>query len=910
MSASVAAGTSLPSLGGAGSGRVGAPHPPRAGSRSARTPRSASVAKGGLAAQAMGGGDDADAMFATHLRRMAPEVLARELKTIMDEVTLVKLEKKSEVERLERHLHEAELEVAEARRIKAETRQFKLDQEALLEEKEAEIRSNQASIKGLERDKKKMQRGLADMAKLSEEEKALLTKEREAFETEIRKTLKKAHEENERLCTTIAELEKANSDVGDEKRRVVDSARVAKLGLLKELKEAKVTLDQTEQERQDEVARMTGLSEKVEMLGAQLLQFLEENQELKRRSADAEDAVTRMARQMEMERDERAELQKELDRHLNLEAKRRQESAEWQTVADKAARLDELEPILSQTEGQLKESRKSNDQLRDELETTKSALRQLQELQTSIIAAANKDREECELKRQEFTEKIREAHERYIELEDLLRMAVQANEEVTRAHDEAMTKASEHIDTLNAENGVLAKKISELEKYEASLITDSKLREVSLNKQAQEKEVATLQDSVAQQRSLQEDCSRREKEWLERSKQQESELVERAKNREEELIKEAKEKVATVMQEAASREKVAKQETRDEMLALVLDFNEQSKRRERELNEKTSKKLSAMEENEEMAKKQLIKQFKESEETAARESKRKEDRMRTQMQAETFDLRQEVRILKESLKNTRSMADAPTTNAEGGAGAEVDAEELANDVQSLTAQLVEAKKDIQEALEQGKQYKDLLGREMNLLHKTMQEDNPHKELVKAWKLENKWARLLEKQLNRANRDNGILGSELQYLESRLAETTKAKDTALQKVTASREVFENELQDLEKLMRRKAKQRQKAIKENELAQYGIESDSDDDDGGGVQMSLEDGGDYSDEEQSDESEDEYSEGESEEDSEGRSEGSVTGSEEYSDEEEEETEDELSDTEGEYTDDGGGGSGGKRR
>ena len=61
---------------------------------------------------------------------------------------------------------------------------------------------------------------------------------------------------------------------------------------------------------------------------------------------------------------------------------------------------------------------------------------------------------------------------------------------------------------------------------------------------------------------------------------------------------------------------------------------------------------------------------------------------------------------------------------------QVDTEELASEVQSLTAQLVEAKKDIQEALEQGKQYKDLLGREMNLLHKTMQEDNPHKELVK------------------------------------------------------------------------------------------------------------------------------------------------------------------------------------
>ena len=295
-----------------------------------------------------------------------------------------------------------------------------------------------------------------------------------------------------------------------------------------------------------------------------------------------------------------------------------------------------------------------------------------------------------------------------------------------------------------------------------------------------------------------------------------------------------------------------------------------------------------MEENEEMAKKQLIKQFKESQETAAREAKRKEDRMQTKMQAETFDLRQEVRILKEQLKNQKSLADRPATSAEGGAGAEVDAEELANDVQSLTAQLVEAKKDIQEALEQGKQYKDLLGREMNLLHKTMQEDNPHKELVKAWKLENKWARLLEKQLNRANRDNGILGSELQYLENRLADATKQKNTALAKVTASRDVFESELQDLEKLMRRKAKQRQKAIKENELAQYDIDSESDDEGGRALEDEYDDDDD-------DHSEDEYSESEEGSSEEGSFEEGSEESDMYSDEEE--TEEEF--TEGEYTD-----------
>lgn len=431
------------------------------------------------------------------------------------------------------------------------------------------------------------------------------------------------------------------------------------------------------------------------------------------------------------------------------------------------------------------ESRVSNDHLREELEDTKSALRQLQELQTSIIAAANKDREECELKRQEFTEKIREAHDRYVELEELLRMAVEANEDVTRAHDAAMVKASEHIDTLNSENGVLAKKISELEKNQAALITDNKLREIQLNKTAHEKEIKTLEESVAQQKALQADCARREREWLERSKQQETELVDRAKGREEELIGEAKEKVATVIQQAAAREKALKQETRDEMLALVLDFNEQSKRREDELVEKNKTKLEAEMENQEMAKQMLIKKMESNEERMSKDGKKREDDLVTKMQADTFDLRQEVRVLREQLKNSKQMADKrpAASGISDDAGVDADVEELAAEVQSLTAQLVECKKDIQEALEQGKQYKDILGREMNLLHKTMQDDNPHKELVKAWKLENKWARLLEKQLNRSNRDNGILGSELQYLESRLAETTKSKDQALAKVTA-------------------------------------------------------------------------------------------------------------------------------
>ena len=65
-----------------------------------------------------------------------------------------------------------------------------------------------------------------------------------------------------------------------------------------------------------------------------------------------------------------------------------------------------------------------------------------------------------------------------------------------------MVKASEHIDTLNTENGILAKKISELEKTNAGLITDNKLREIQLNKNAHEKEIKTLEESVAQLHDL------------------------------------------------------------------------------------------------------------------------------------------------------------------------------------------------------------------------------------------------------------------------------------------------------------------------------------------------------------------------------------------------------------------------
>lgn len=316
------------------------PHPPARPSQSARVPRAGQSMMG----MSAGGEPDTDAMFATHLRRMAPDVLARELKTIMDEVTLVKLEKKAEVEELEHKLRDAELEVAEARRIKQEVRQFKADQELVMEEKDDIISQKISNIRGLERDKKQLQHGLADMAKLAEEEKQLMVRERDAFELQISKTLAGVRDENSRLIVEKTDFEEKVEKAKNEKQRVVDSARTAKLGLLKELKEAKVTMDQTEQERQDEVDKMSGLAGRVEELGKQLLQYVEENTDLKMRSSNAEEAVTRMARQMEVFKMEQAELQKELDQHRELEQRRREQNDQWQTVADKAARLDELEP--------------------------------------------------------------------------------------------------------------------------------------------------------------------------------------------------------------------------------------------------------------------------------------------------------------------------------------------------------------------------------------------------------------------------------------------------------------------------------------------------------------------------------------------------------------------------------------
>ena len=81
----------------------------------------------------------------------------------------------------------------------------------------------------------------------------------------------------------------------------------------------------------------------------------------------------------------------------------------------------------------------------------------------------------------------------------------------------------------------------------------------------------------------------------------------------------------------------------------------------------------------------LCAQFKDAEEDNARQFKRREDQLVTKMQAETFDLRQEVRILKEHLKNQKHMSHAAASDMAGGT--EVDAEELASEVQSLTAQV-------------------------------------------------------------------------------------------------------------------------------------------------------------------------------------------------------------------------------
>ena len=290
----------LPELPGAlSSPREPRPPPrPKGDSQSARVPR-AGQAQSQASLMSIGSEASSDAMFATHLRRMAPDVLARELKTIMDEVTLVKLEKKAEVEELEYRLHQAELEVAEARHIKNEVRQFKADQEVVIEEKEEIIRAKDSDIKALERDKKQLQRGLADMAVLAEEEKVLMVKERDAFEAQISKTLQDVREDNLTLKANYDEIAAQHDTVASDKQRIVDSARTAKLGLLKELKEAKITMDQTEQERQDEVEKMSGLATRVEELGTQLLQYVEENTDLKMRSSNAEEAVTRMARQME-----------------------------------------------------------------------------------------------------------------------------------------------------------------------------------------------------------------------------------------------------------------------------------------------------------------------------------------------------------------------------------------------------------------------------------------------------------------------------------------------------------------------------------------------------------------------------------------------------------------------------------
>ena len=223
------------------------PFPPRQPAGKSRTPRGAQ-AKGG------GGPVDADAMFASHLRRMNPGAVAAEMKKLMDETTMVKLQKRQEVEALERALQELEEEVDEAKAIKVKAKLYRIDQENLMEEKELEMRQAQSQIRSLERDRLELQQGLQETAALSEQERLLLTREREAFETTIGKTLTDTSTEKDELSAQVQALEAALNKAQDVNKRVIASAKTAKIGLLKQLKVAKSLIEQNEKARQVRLA--------------------------------------------------------------------------------------------------------------------------------------------------------------------------------------------------------------------------------------------------------------------------------------------------------------------------------------------------------------------------------------------------------------------------------------------------------------------------------------------------------------------------------------------------------------------------------------------------------------------------------------------------------------------------------
>ena len=83
----------------------------------------------------------------------------------------------------------------------------------------------------------------------------------------------------------------------------------------------------------------------------------EENAELKARVADGDDACTRLAQQLEQEREERAKMQIELDRHISLEDERREQGAQWTDLKGRSDKMDALEPEMAQLKGQMVELR-------------------------------------------------------------------------------------------------------------------------------------------------------------------------------------------------------------------------------------------------------------------------------------------------------------------------------------------------------------------------------------------------------------------------------------------------------------------------------------------------------------------------------------------------------------------------
>eukprot|EP00736_Rhodelphis_marinus_P003095 Rmarinus@m.2338 len=730
------------------------------------------------------------------LKRLDPEVIAEEVRTLMDGMARAKVSKKRAVEQMM-----AEKKSAEAMQRKLDTangRILKLEQEL----------SEREDLDGLIRERDNLREKIAELrkqhSKAIEGETAEQKRQQTGFESELAEayTLKDEAVHRANITTAAAEREKKLSD------ELRTQLREAEARLVEAQEHFDETVDMHQKELKEANDVVEQLGNKVLSLNEQLQSFILEKTEALSRLKVAEDSVSSLVEELELERERVGKLARQLeDKEAEVKDLRDSDVKVYAAKSEASDALKQAETYRAEREeavGRLAAKVSEIDSLHKKLDSVKNDLANekaahvrtrdhlLQDVESQIkkLKETNAEAEKREKALQKELSCCRDEVEMY-------RMELGDKESVQAQLAEAR-KAAESLEVKVQRMADQIKQMSDRTESQEAAHKEAMQQAIAQAREAADEEIRKTREEIQRLKKESDDRVRRvADDWRERIQHVEAEKVQLAEEHEEEknrLRAEAEENTKAALHELELQHKDKMLEYNQSWLNREKDLLE----RERQNCEKSSKELEVLKTSHEDTTSNLLKQA---------EAKRVKDLadLSTILRAENYDARQELRQAETKLRETQRLLTQYEKAAVAKAPSQAESEQMQSRITELESTLQTVRNDLAEAVRTGKEYKDLVASDLKLLHRTLQQDHPQYELVHAWKLENKWGRMLESQLNRANRDLDALARELQVVEKQLTMATEEKDAALGKVRASQQVFETELRDLEKMMHQQRQQ---------------------------------------------------------------------------------------------------------